>query len=68
MLSFTKKAIKRSVKYPNINIPKPKEIVDKIKVKLFCTNCNGTGYHVNGSSISICGHCSGTGLKHYTYF
>lgn len=39
------------------------EVINKIKVRLFCEKCNGTGYFVTVDSISICSHCYGTGFN-----
>ena len=40
-----------------------KEVINKIKVRLFCEKCNGTGYIICVNSISICNNCHGTGIN-----
>ncbi len=68
MFSLNRKIISESIKNSIKKVPKPVKIVQAIKVKMFCNFCNGTGYHVVHDTIVVCSLCSGTGLKHYTYF
>ena len=68
MFSLHRKIIKQSLKKTIENIPKPNKVIENIKIKMFCDYCNGTGYQVFHDVIVVCNACSGTGIKHYTYF
>tara|TARA_Y100001935_G_C17303536_1_gene510797 strand:- start:1646 stop:1852 length:207 start_codon:yes stop_codon:yes gene_type:complete len=68
MFSLNRNIISESIKKTIKKATKPKKIIQNIKVKMFCNFCNGTGYHVIQDTIVVCSVCSGTGMKHYTYF